>query len=361
MNSKHIETPTKAKIQGAVEFCEKQGISYHKEDVIRTFDVERTRGYAYLREGASSRRHHNNSDVSEVRGRHKIVTPKLIREMERLLEEEGMEARALTWEQLGFEVGLDCSGKTIQRIMGTMDYHKCIACRKGWVNEKTRKLRMKWSDAMLSRYPNAEDWKQVRFSDEVHFGWGPQGKLRIIRRLGERYCHDCIQEADEPDEAVKKRHHCWAAAGHDFKSDIYFYRVPGNSNGKMSQRVYIDSILEPIVKPWIEAKHDFVLEEDGDSGHGPGKSNIVRTWKQNNDLKHYFNCPCSPDLAPIENCWQAPKQYLKKYPHWDDDTTKGLIYEGWANVSQAFINERVSTMPDRLRAVLDGEGKMTGY
>ena len=54
----------------------------------------------------------------------------------------------------------------------------------------------------------------------------------------------------------------------------------------MSQRVYIDSILEPTVKPWIEAKHDFVLEEDGDSGHGLGKSNIVRTWKQNNDLKH---------------------------------------------------------------------------
>ena len=78
MNSKHIKTPTKAKIQGAVEFCEKQGISYHKEDVFRTFDVERTRGYAYLREGASSRRHHNNSDVSEARGRHKIVTPKLI-------------------------------------------------------------------------------------------------------------------------------------------------------------------------------------------------------------------------------------------------------------------------------------------
>ena len=53
MNSKHIETPTKAKIQGAVEFCEKQGIYYHKEDGFRTFGVERTRGYAYLREGAS--------------------------------------------------------------------------------------------------------------------------------------------------------------------------------------------------------------------------------------------------------------------------------------------------------------------
>ena len=96
----------------------------------------------------------------------------------------------------------------------------------------------------------------------------------------------------------------------------------------MSQRVYIDQILGPVVKPWIEAHHDFVLEEDGDSGHGPGKSNIVRTWKQENNLEYYFNCHSSPDLSPIENCWQPVKQHLHKYPHWDDNTTKELISEG---------------------------------
>lgn len=32
--------------------------------------------------------------------------------MERILETEGMEARALTWSQLGYEVGLECSGRT---------------------------------------------------------------------------------------------------------------------------------------------------------------------------------------------------------------------------------------------------------
>ena len=51
--------------------------------------------------------------------------------MERILETEGIEARALTWEQLDYEVGLDCSGRTVQRAMGTMDYHKCVSCRKG--------------------------------------------------------------------------------------------------------------------------------------------------------------------------------------------------------------------------------------
>lgn len=31
------------------------------------------------------------------------------------------------------------------------------------------------------------------------------------------------------------------------KSDITFYEVPGNTNGKMSLQVYIDQILEPVV------------------------------------------------------------------------------------------------------------------
>lgn len=74
----------------------------------------------------------------------------------------------------------------------------------------------------------------------------------------------------------QRRYHCWAAVGWNFKSELVFYGVPGNTTGKMSQCVYIDSILEPVVKPWLEAGEDFVLEEDGDSGHESGKSNIVR-------------------------------------------------------------------------------------
>ena len=38
-----------------------------------------------------------------------------------------------------------------------------------------------------------------------------------------------------------------------------------------------------------------------------------------------------------------------------------LALEGWAKVSQDFINKRVATMPDRLCAVLSGGGAVTGY
>lgn len=47
-----------------------------------------------------------------------------------VLETESIEARRFTSEQLGNEVGLDCSGRTVQRAMGTMSYHKCTACVK---------------------------------------------------------------------------------------------------------------------------------------------------------------------------------------------------------------------------------------
>ena len=89
---------------------------------------------------------------------------------------------------IGYEVGLDCTGRTVQRVMGTMNYHKCVSCRKGWVNKKTAKSRMNWAEILLHKYPESEDWHHVRFNDEVHFGWGSQGKLRIIRQPGTRYC-----------------------------------------------------------------------------------------------------------------------------------------------------------------------------
>lgn len=34
---------------------------------------------------------------------------------------------------------------------------------------------------------------------------------------------------------------------------------------------------------------------------------------------------------------------------------------GGPHVSQHFINEKVASMPERLDAVITGEGKMTGY
>lgn len=150
----HHPIPTRVKIQGAIEFCEAMNILYFKNDVFRVFGVKKRAGWDML--GDSSRTRHN-ADVLEIRGRHGVIFSQQIREMERVLETEGMKARGLTWEQLGYEVRLECSDRTIQRAMRTMNYHKCVACRKGWVSESTVKRRVEWTTVMKEKYPDKKD------------------------------------------------------------------------------------------------------------------------------------------------------------------------------------------------------------
>ncbi len=120
----HMPTSIKSKTKGAVEFCDKMSISYFKEDVFCTFNVSHAIGWRAL--SNQPRRHHNEPTTIEKRGRHSIVTPQKIREMERILEEDGFEARALTWEQLGYEVGLECVRYSVMRC------NECNSAMTGW-------------------------------------------------------------------------------------------------------------------------------------------------------------------------------------------------------------------------------------
>ncbi|KAH6865346.1 hypothetical protein B0T10DRAFT_569803 [Thelonectria olida] len=91
----------------------------------------------------------------------------------------------------------------------------------------------------------------------------------------------------------------------------------------MAQKVYIEEVLEPYVKKWLDEGRSFVLEEDNDSGYGPSQNNPVRAWKEKHGLNSFFNCPRSPDLSSIENAWSVPAEYIKQFPH----PTGGVVVE----------------------------------
>jgi hypothetical protein len=189
----HYETPTKAKIRGAVEFLEAKGIPHYKSDVFRHFNVTHRRGWAMLSKDATNRRR-TNTELQETRGRPPKITNQQLKEMDRIIKEEGYEARKLSWLDLAYEAGIEgVSTRTISKAMAnSMEYTKCIACQKSWCKPSTAKARKAWAESYLSRYPNPEDWYRVRFSNEVHWAVGPQGSIYIIRRPGERYRGYCI-------------------------------------------------------------------------------------------------------------------------------------------------------------------------
>ncbi|KAF7915856.1 uncharacterized protein EAE98_000548 [Botrytis deweyae] len=358
----HNRTPVKAKTQAMLDGIADGIVTTFKARVFRAYNVAPRTGYRHWHD-RDPRRLHDSTVRKETRGAKKTLTPRDIRAMEIMIQTEGFEARSLNWKQLGEACGLDQSGRTIARAMGSMGYRKCIACCKGWVTQRTAAARLQFARDMLAKYPNPEDWRRVRFSDECHWGFGPEGKYRIIRKLGQRLCPECIQLRGVEKEEHRNKQHCWAAVGYNFKSNLIYYDVPGNRNGKLSHKVYVDTILDGEVKRWLAVSKDFVLEEDGDSGHGYGgkKDNIVKKWKRDHSLETYQNCHDSPDLSIIENIWQIPKQVVRRHAHWDDTTMRELINEGWEQVTIEHINKLVDTMPQRLRDVIKMKGQLTGW
>lgn len=114
------------------------------------------------------------------------------------------------WNQLGAAAEMPEIGWcTIQRAMNKRRYNKCIACTKTYASEPLKAKSKDWGWKKRNTYM-LDDWKKIRFLDEVHFGRGPQWKVQIIRKPSERICEDCIQEQHEPEEKDKKqkRYHC---------------------------------------------------------------------------------------------------------------------------------------------------------
>ena len=356
-------TPKKARIQGTCDFLDAKGIFYSHNDIFRFHRVCKTSGWKALRESRDFDSRTFHSTFAETRGRKKKLSQNDLKRLEQFLESNGFDGRTITWDSLPAAAGLDVevSGETVRRALKTIGFRRCIACQKAWVSKDLADRRKAYAQTMLDRYPNKEDWRHVRFSDETHFGWGPQGKIYVIRRPWERACPDCVDEKEGPQEKDQKRLHAWAAVGYNFKSNLNWYDVPSNNNGKMTLKVYRDKILEPIVGNWLREGHSFVLEEDNDSGHGTGKANIVRTWKRENSLTSFFNCSESPDFVPIEKAFQAPKQSVRKRPCWDDAVVRELAEEGWEALKQSTINKWVDEIPKILEACIQSEGKMTAY
>ena len=200
-------TPVKARIHGECDFLESEGLKISKEKVFRYNSVSRATGYRIPR-SSNPRTLKNDLTRKKTRGRRSLISPREIHEMEQILENEGLEGRALTWQQLRFEVELDLSEVTIQRTMGIIDYHKCLAYQRGWQSPKRVANRVKYAKVMLERHSESGDRDHIRFSDEVHFEWGAKHQLHIIRKPGQQYCIDCIQHREEPKSKDERRFHC---------------------------------------------------------------------------------------------------------------------------------------------------------
>ncbi|KAH8173693.1 HMG box protein [Sarocladium implicatum] len=363
----------KAMARGTISYLEAEGLPVNKSAIFRHFGLSRSQGYAALNLPSLKR---NDPGWEETRGRPSKITDEDQQRMETVLWDERYQDTPLSWTSLAEHaaVTMTCNTRTMHRTLGTLGYRRCLNCGRSVAHKKSREKRVEYARRMLEAYPQPQDWRFVRFSGEIHFGFSLDGRMRVIPRAGEKTsCPGCAPQEEEADSNTQwprdaRRLHAWVAVGCGFKSDLVFYEdsTSPNCSGAITMGTYRDKILDKTVKSWITAQGagSFVLEEDADTfAHGGlSKVNEAQEWKQENGLRYYFNCGDSPDLSPLDSLWPPLKQWqLAKETEWKDEELKQAARDAWADFGQGRLDMWVDLMQQRLRQVIDGDGHMVNW
>ena len=103
------------------------------------------------------------------------------------MQAQPVTAKGIPWDATSWTMDFEVSGHTLQRtIRDALTYGKHFSALKERLPEPLRQKREKWAGDMYAKYPKP-DWENIRFSDEVHAGYSPEGPPMDRAQKGDSY------------------------------------------------------------------------------------------------------------------------------------------------------------------------------
>lgn len=197
------------------------------------------------------------------------------------------------------------------------------------------------------------DWTGVLFTDESRFHLdGSDGRCRVYRRPGERYSDACVVQRQTFGGGSVM---VWGGITRNGRTPLQLV------NGNLTGIRYRDEILQRHVIPFIQNQgRQITLQQDNARPH---VARVVRNFlnQQNVDVLPWP--AVSPNLSPIEHLWDEMERRLRDLPNPPvtlQEVGPALV-NIWNNIPQAFLDNLVSSMRRRCRAVIDANGGHTRY
>ncbi|KAG5743804.1 hypothetical protein H9Q72_014515 [Fusarium xylarioides] len=141
--------------------------------------VSRKQGYEILK-GEFDRTFH--STYVKTRGRKKLLSEDSKDKLEKLYDEEGFEAKRLSWTNAAIEAGIEMevSTDTVRTAAASRGLYKRIARQIQYKSDADCQAREAWARKELAKRPEPEDWHNVIFTDECHWGFGDEARQYIV-------------------------------------------------------------------------------------------------------------------------------------------------------------------------------------
>ena len=224
--------------------------------------------------------------------------------------------------------------------------------------------------AILKRLAWAErnertDWKRVLFTDECCLKIGEvSGKEHCWREDGTAADIRTFSVQFRPGKAI----HIWGAIRYGKKLPLVRFNLqPAFQKNKVKHKaetinaaVYAGQIMwGPLMRYVNQAKEEGVgllVVEDGATVHWNGAAGHLRTLLP---INTHLHPPLSPDLNPIERCWQLLKVKLtaeERHATRVDELWEN-VQRIWNDISQDIIDGFIMDMAKRREQVIENSGK----
>lgn len=226
--------------------------------------------------------------------------------------------------------------------------------------------RLDWIDVQLLDRPHSNNWKDVVFCDEFHFGIGPQVTKRIKRKKGPKYRYrpenvhrKKVTSKDTKAKAREGKHlellSVFVVIGYNYRKIIPY--TVSNKVGKMTTKVYIEQVLPQLV-PELLAK-GLTLCQDADSAH---RSIETLAWAKEHKLLLLTLPGVSPDFSILESMAHP----LKRKFHSRRCTPQASSLVHFTRIfnkemNQKMIQRMYNSYTKRLHDCRRANGQMTKY
>jgi transposase len=260
--------------------------------------------------------------------------------------------RRITLDQIMKETSLEVSKKTMRKCLHNLGFQSRIAVHKPLVSPKNIVARMKWCRERINC--NENNWNNVIWSDESKFLYlNHSRKSRVWRRSDEKYSPKCLVPTVKSNSTGVMVWGCFR--GGQIGPLIMV-------EGIINADEYIN-ILEQQVLPMLP---DFLSDDEvyfQDDNAPIHRANRVLSWKERNGIKSMPWPAQSPDLNPIEHLWDELERRVRKHSSkWTNiQDMKNSLLEEWNNIPTEVCQNLVSSMTNRVKAVLTSKGYPTKY
>lgn len=245
----------------------------------------------------------------------------------------------------------------IRYTLRRLGFKRHVARRKPPISEANRRKRLEWAESHKHWTP--EQWGKVLWTDETWINGGHHRKQYVTRRIDEAWDETCIVERYQR----KGGWMFWGCFSGLGKGPGIFWEKDW---GKINAETYQQRTV-PVIDGWIQTckqqlGEDLILMQDGAPGH-----NAASTKQDLRDrgIQLVEWPPYSPDMNPIEACWNWMKDYIED--KWGDvekvsyDELRRQVNEAWEKLPIDFLQELLASMPKRCQDVIDAEGRHTKW